>query len=271
MSTKYLFRVSLAIIVVSVLGLAVFYLMRSSLPPAVDWNWPEEVNGRKLDVPAQKQLVMEYRKHANGTARFLAGAKASERLDRITVSNDPNKLEFEERYDTRSFFESARWHATTVIVLFYILLACGFMGLLRLRAKHWVLASNTILVLALLGGGALLFFTGASSLAALMVPLMLFGFFGQLVGANLLPGADHPMIVAAEAELRALSPSGRAAHIAKRFIGGILLVAIGGGLTALSIAILPQGAVVATGAIAGGLFMMTTPLIASIRLRARPR
>jgi hypothetical protein len=154
-----------------------------------------------------------------------------------------------------------------VIILLWITLACGLLGLARLRVRGLVAIGGGILVLAILGGGALRVFTGASPLAAFMLPFMLLGFFGQLVGANLLPGADHPFVVQAEDELRALPPDRRRAHITTRIVGGGLVFVLGCGMTAVSLAIHAGVVVVATGAIAGGLFMMTTPLIAIVRMR----
>jgi hypothetical protein len=154
-----------------------------------------------------------------------------------------------------------------VIILFYILLACGLLGLLRLKVRGVVAVGLGVLTLAILGGGALLIFTGASTLAGIMLAIMLLSFFAQLVGANLMVGANHPFVVHAEEELRALPPDRRKAHIAKRVIGGIALTIFGAAMTALSLAIHAGVVVVATGAIAGGLFMMFTPLIASVRLR----
>lgn len=278
MSTRPLVRLSLAMIAVAVAGFALFYTLRAGLPPAVGFDWPtRDASGRDLDLPQQAALVREYRTHVSASARFLAGPERSRRFDAVDVaaldSTDTQGFDrrFNASYDTQQFFDGARFHATTALVLFGVLFVCGLLGLLRLKVRGVVAIGGGILVLALLGGGAILYFTGAGMLAGVLGGLMLVAFFGQLIAANLLPDANHPWVVAAEDELRALPPERRRRHILVRMIAGIGLTLFGAVMTALSMAIHAGVVVVATGAIAGGLGMMVTPILAAIRMRAAPR
>ena len=270
MTNKYLAMVSLAMIVFAGIGLGTFYVMRGGLPPVPDWDWPREVNGKQLDEAAQRVEVETLRAKANGVSRFLAGSETSRRFDaaKPTGSGD----QFNSKYDTRQFFEAARFHASTVIILWWILLACGLLGLARLKVRGLVAVGGGILTLALLGGGALLVFTGAGTLGGLMLAVMLVSFFGQLIAANLMVDANHPFVLQAEEQLRALPPERRKSHIAKRIAIGIVMLALGGVLTVAAIAIgAGRVVVVPTGLIAVGLFSISTPLIASISLRIRSR
>ena len=265
MSNKYLVAVSLAMIAVAGIMLGLFYVMRGTLPPVPDWNWPGEINGKRLDDDAQREEVAALRAKANGVSRFLAGSETARRFDAAVPGT---KLEFNAKYDTRHFFEAARWHATIVIILCWILIACGLLGLARLKVRGLVAVGGGILSLALLGGGALLVFTGAATLGGIMVAIMMLGLFGQLIASNLMVGANHPFVVNAEEQLRALPPEKRKLHIAKRIIVGLVMLALGVALTVAAIAIgAGRVVVVPTGLIAVGLFSIATPLIASIRLR----
>lgn len=264
MSKKYLIAVSVAMVLVSVIGLGAFYALRGSVAAAPDWSWPETVDGKRLDEAQQRVEVDALRAKASGTVKFLAGAEAAERF----TDAGSTKYDFSSSYDTRLLFEKARFHATTSIILLWIMLACALLGLLRLRVKGMVAVSGGVMSLAILGGAALLVFTGGGTLAAVVIPIMLAGFFGQLIAANLLPGPPHPFVAAVEQQMRTMTVAQKSGFTIKRVVGGLVLVAVGIGLTVLSIGIgAGRVAVVPTGAILAGLMSMTTPLVASIRLR----
>ncbi len=266
MSNKYLAGVSLAMIAVAVIGLVALYAIRGGLPAVPGYDWPErDEHGASRDEAAQRAEVVALRAKATATSRFLAGTEATRRIARPL----PDKLDFRDKYDSRGFFEAARLHAMVAIILLWVVFGCGVLGLARLKVRGLVAVGGGFLVLAILGGGALLVFTGAGTLAGILLAIMLLGFFGQLIGANLMVGANHPFVVHAEEQMLALPPDRRRAYIAKRVIGGIALTLFGGAATAASIAIGGPVVVVATGAIAGGLMMMATPLIASIRMRVQ--
>lgn len=271
MSSKYLVRVSALMIAVAIAGLAAFGALRSVVPTISDrYDWLSTDDAGKSRTAAEQRAIVETlaaKITGSASIRFVSG-----RTDRLTeelAEMRAGKLQPDAVWGIRNAIDAGRIHATVAMILYAVLLVCGLFGLLRLRVRHMVLAGNSISILAVLGGGAILGFTNGGAIAALtVVPLML-GFFGQLVASNLLPGADHPFVVAAERELLALPPALRARRIAKRLVIGLVITVVGLAATAASIAIGGHTVVVAGGAIAGGLAMMTTPLIATARIRVR--
>jgi hypothetical protein len=161
--------------------------------------------------------------------------------------------------------------ATGVIAsfLFGMLALVGLLGLFRLRRRGMTIISAGLGVLAAgTGVASIALFDGQRLVLLVPTALCLLGTFGQLVAANLMPDADHPWILAAEARLRALAPARRVSHVLMRVGIGLGASAIALGASVWNIHHGPGRWVpVYTGGVAMGLIFSALPLIAMFRVR----
>ncbi|MCA9608780.1 MAG: hypothetical protein KC619_24420 [Myxococcales bacterium] len=156
-------------------------------------------------------------------------------------------------------------------LLFAVLGLCGLLGFLRFRVRFATVLTCSLLALeATAGLASLAFFDVNPVWVAGPTLLGILGFFGVLVGTNLLPDSNHRLVVAAEERLRGLPAGRRRAHVAIRVAGGLGLaaVAVVGTVASHFLAFSGTYYTAYVGTFATGLIAATVPLIAAIRLSA---
>ncbi len=269
----------------AIAGVVATALLLAALPPAPDLSWASPWARVSSSPPPQSERKTRL-EHASVLAqslalRALASPHSTGELDKAASAFEnrgigqgaaPSHVEQELAVAVSRVQESARGSAVIAIAAFAIMGLSGFLGLLRLRVRGVTILSCSLLVLGASGATAALALGMDVGPACALIPAMLslLGFFGQLVGTNLLPDSNHPFVVDAETRLRSLPRERRRRFLAWRLLAGLFLSAVAVAGTIGSYLLASPGGIywVYTGSLAFGLIVAATPFIAAVRVAA---
>lgn len=241
MSKKYLLVVGVVIALVGSVG--VLAITQLGGQPHGERSWTE--------IPAG--------------VRFLAGDGYKSWLEHATPATTAREV--------ARIYEAAATHASVAKIMLGVMAVAGLLALLRLRLRGPVVFAVLFLVLALLGGGVFLVATDGIALALPIVSVMMLASVALVFASNLMPDFTHPFVQIAERELLALPASRRRGFVLRRVATGAALLVIGLAATVASFVFAKAAgggvAVVAIGAIAGGVSSALMPVLAATRIALR--
>jgi hypothetical protein len=199
--------------------------------------------------------------------RFLAGDGYKSWLEHATPDETTREV--------ARVYAAAASHARVATLMLGVMAFAGLLALLRLRVRGPVVFAVLFIVLALLGGGVFLVATDGIALAVPIVATMLLASVALVFASNLMPDFSHPFVQLAERELLELPASRRRGYVVRRVVTGAALLVLGIAATVASFVFAKAAgggvAVVALGAIAGGLSSGLMPLLAATRISLRRR
>jgi len=271
---------------VPVLPIAGAVLAGGDLPeePQIEWAYPwahDSVPPEAIERGERIESAATNLEEATAATLFASPASRTElnealaafRASAAPFDGDASSPETRVAFSVHEVRKSAEGTVVLTIVLFAVSALAGLLSFLRLRFRGVTLLTCSLLALGAGGGiGALLLFETHPVWMVVPSLLSLVGFFGLLVGTNLLPDANHPWVVAAEDRLRSLPPAKRRVHVVTRVAAGILLAAVAAIGTAASYVMASPGSIYTAyvGALALGLILIALPIIASARVSAGP-
>lgn len=280
MGRTYFIRMNATMLACAVFGAATIVVLLRALPDV-----PPTPLSRVYKAGAQGSLTAERRATIDRAhselreslaARLLTGPETA-----VTLERESRAFAGSGRAEAAPIYAEQRLaaavdlaHEGTLasaivsLALFGGLGLSGLLGFLRLKVRAMTILSCSLLgVFAGAGGAGLAFLDLSRPCVVVPTVLCTLGLFGQLMTTNLLPDSNHPFIVQAEAQLRALTPDQRRRHLVLHLGAGLGLATIGVLGTFASL-FLTDGPVfkVFTGAFAFGLIVAVVPLTAAVRL-----
>jgi len=280
---RILISTSAALCVVGLVGAPTAMLLQSEVPdgPDIEWAYPWSHDSTAPEegerIARVENAAMELERSmavqllaSPATVTELHDAYAGFRASTNPFEGSPSSPEQELALAMHGVRNSALGTPVIASILFVVMGLSGLLSFLRLRRLRGV----TFLTCSLLALGVA---AGISGLALFelnpvwaVAPTLLsvLGFFGVLVGTNLLPDSNHPLVVAAEERLRGLAARKRRVHMATRVFGGLFLSGAAVIGTVVSHTVTAPGAFYTAyvGAFAVGLIATALPLIAAARL-----
>ena len=277
---------AIGLAVVSLLFLAGAVVLGSSVPepPDLAWAYPWTQDAEP-PAPAERQRRVEEavtRMQDSTAIGWLASPASRAELGRAGAAFRDAAAPFEGERSSpearaavavREVRQSAEGTAMLAMLLFGVAAASGVLSLLRLVVPIVTFVTGSLLVLCAATGITGLVLLDAGPLWPLAASLVsLLGFWGILVGTNLLPDANHRLVVTAEQTLRSLPAAKRRTHVLTRVLAGVLLAVVAVVATGVSYAFAAPGGLYAAyvGTLALGLIGSVLPLIAAARLAADP-
>lgn len=271
---------------VSLLFIAGTLALGSAVPekPDLEWAYPWAL---EVEPPAEAERRRRIEAALTGTADSTALALLASPASRAELHEAGSAFrgsaspfeggraspEARAAVAVRDVHQSAEGTATLAMVLFGVAAAAGLLSLLRLVMRVVTFVTCSLLVLGAATGIMGLIVLDASPVWLLApTALSILGFCGLLVGTNLLPDANHRLVVAAEERLRGLPAARQRTHVITRVLAGVGLAVVAVVATAGSYALAAPGGLYAAyvGALALGLIGSVVPIIAAARVAAGP-
>jgi hypothetical protein len=288
MSPRYLTLASLVTLAISVA--TIIALFTAPLPPSPEFRpmpseLPIEQHVARARAYAEAGCSSSWTAllDPRGAARCKDSVSELERREQAWKAGGSPKTGYKDplfelkqaadQFTTRAddHVRSAHNGRALLIGVWMVGLVAAVMGFVRSRlaapsqgARMLIPIAVGLITMALLPAVGLVFMTGPLWSLGTLVVLTITA-FGLAIGANLMPGAPHPLVREYERKVNALPKSERAGWLRKRILLGAALCLLGIGLTAATVfSGLPVG-VAFTGLIVVGFFTGGVALVVAVR------
>jgi len=283
---RLLMLTAILLALAALLALAGALTLRASLPEEADLEWaypwtqdaePPEQAERLRRIEAAVASMRD-----SSAVGLLASPASSAELHEAEAAFLASATPFQGERSSperrvamavRDVRQSAEGTAMLAILLSGVAAAAGLLSLLRLGVRGVTFVTCALLALdATVGISALFLFDAHPAWMVLPTLLCVLGFWGLLLGTNLLPDANHRLVTTAEDTLRSLPAPKRRVHVLTRALAGLLLAAVALVASGVSYAMAAPGGLYTAyvGALALGLIGSALPIIAAARVAARP-